>query len=76
MSAAAIPQVNYVTDSKGQPVFVQMTVQDWAFFVEEYRRLATLLAFREGLKNAFREVRQIQKGEKQAVTLAEFLHEL
>lgn len=64
MSTATIPQVNYVTDNAGKPVFVQMPIEEWTSFTDEYRRLATLLNFKTRLKNAFREVRQIQNGEK------------
>jgi len=71
-----IPNANYVVDSEGNAIFVQLTLEDWNTFVNEYKRLETLLTFKENLKNAFREVRQIQKGEKQGTTLSEFLHEL
>ncbi|MBK6993565.1 MAG: hypothetical protein KA138_06835 [Saprospiraceae bacterium] len=76
MATATIPQVNYVTDNSGKPLFVQLSIQDWTSFIEEYQRLVTLLQFKSQLKNAFREIRQIQKGEKSATTLSEFLHEL
>ncbi len=76
MSTVAVPQVNYVTDSQGNPVFVQLPIQDWTSFIEEYQRLVTLLQFKARLKNAFLEVRQIQRGEKSATSLSEFLHEL
>lgn len=75
MTTSIIPQVNYVTDHNGKPVFVQLSVQEWTSFIEEYQRLASLLQFKARLKNAFREIRQIQKGEKPATTLREFLHE-
>jgi hypothetical protein len=76
MPTATIPQVNYVTDNSGKPLFVQLSIQEWTSFIEEYQRLVTLLQFKSQLKSAFREIRQIQKGEKQATTLSEFLHEL
>lgn len=76
MSTATIPQVNYVTDNSGKLLFVQLPIQDWNSFIEEYQRLVTLLQFKAQLKNAFREIREIQKGEKAATTLSEFLHEL
>ena len=75
-AVTAIPQVNYVTDSTGKPVFVQISVAEWAAFLEEYRRVSILLEFKRQLKNGLREVRQIQKGEKPATTLNEFLNEL
>ncbi|MEO6037776.1 MAG: hypothetical protein ABIQ93_05125 [Saprospiraceae bacterium] len=39
MSTPLIPQVNYVTDSEGKPLFVQLPIQDWTLFIEEYQRL-------------------------------------
>lgn len=64
MSTAAVPQFNFVMDKQGKPLFVQLPVQDWEVFVEEFRRLAILLQFKAQLKEAFREVRQIQEEEK------------
>ncbi|TAE10429.1 MAG: hypothetical protein EAZ95_14780 [Bacteroidetes bacterium] len=71
-----IPQTNYVLDNQGQKVFVQLSVQDWERFVGEFKQLESMLLLKDKLKNAFREVRQIQKGEKQATTLHDFLNEL
>ena len=48
---------------------VQINVDDWENFVQEFRRVQDLLALKNKLKNAFREVRQIQKGEKEGITL-------
>jgi hypothetical protein len=76
MSTAAIPQFKTLHDIHGQPSFVQVQIQDWNNFVEEYRRLAVLLQFKAELKEAFREVRQIQKGEKMATNFTDFLNEL
>ena len=71
-----IPQTNYVLNNQGQKVFVQLSVQDWERFVGEFKQLESMLLLKDKLKNAFREVRQIQKGEKQATTLHDFLNEL
>ena len=70
------PHVNYVVNEKGTPIFVQMTVKEWEDFLAEYKRLKSLTIFKERLKTAFREIRQIQKGEKQGTTLTDFLNEL
>ena len=72
---AAIQQVNYASDQQGKKV-VQIKIDDWENFVQEFRRVQDLLALKNKLKNAFRGVRQIQKGEKEGVTLEAFLHEL
>jgi tmRNA-binding protein len=71
-----VPNANYVVDNQGQKVFVQLSVQDWEKFVHEYRRMQNLLSFKKKLKSAFREVRQIQRGEMTGVPLNEFLNEL
>ncbi|MEO6760615.1 MAG: hypothetical protein ABIO24_14245, partial [Saprospiraceae bacterium] len=75
MSAPSIPPVNYVTNSEGKPVFVQLPIEDWTAFIEEYERLVALLQFKSKLKSAFHEIRQIQKGEKPATTFSEFLQD-
>ena len=71
-----IPQANYVVDKEGQKIFVQLSWQDWENFVNEFKRVESLLFLKSKLKNAFREIRQIQKGEKQGTTLNDFLNEL
>ncbi len=71
-----LPQTNYVVDAQGQKVFVQLAVQDWENLVNELTRLENLLAFKEKLKDAFREVRQIKRGEIQGVSLSELIDEL
>lgn len=70
------PHVNYVVNDQGKAIFVQLPVQEWEGFLEEYNRLKTLLLFKERLTTAFKEIREIQKGEKQGTTLEEFLNEL
>lgn len=71
-----IPSTNYVVNKKGKKVFVQLSLKDWEKFVAEYERMQSLLDFKQKLKNAFREVRQIQKGKKTGTSLNDFLNEL
>ena len=71
-----IPEANYVIDQHGQKIFVQLDVQDWERFVQEFKRIQNLLMLKGKLKNAFREARQIQRGEKKGAALAEFLDEV
>jgi hypothetical protein len=33
------PQVNYVTDTDGNKIFVQLTVSEWENFVAEFERI-------------------------------------
>ena len=76
LKMTALPKLNYVTNPQGQPVFVQISVEEWTKFVQEFQRMQTLLAFKKRFQTAFREVRDIQSGKRKAVTLSEFLHEL
>lgn len=71
-----IPEAYYVVDHQGNKIFAQINAQDWENFVGEFKRMQNLLELKDKLKNAFREVRQIQRGEKKATTLQDFLHEL
>ncbi|MDX2067418.1 MAG: hypothetical protein SFV55_03270 [Haliscomenobacter sp.] len=70
------PHVNYVVNDQGKAIFVQLSVQEWENFLAEHNRLKSLLLFKERLSTAFKEIRQIQKGEKQGTALEEFLNEL
>ncbi len=72
----SIPQANYVVDNQGEKLFAQLNWQDWENFVEEFKRMENLVFMKNKLKNAFREIRQIQNDEKSATTLTEFLDEL
>jgi hypothetical protein len=71
-----IPKANYVVDGRGQKLFVQLEVHDWERFVEEFQRIESLLAMKEKLKTAFRQVRQIRSGETTGTTFTDFLDEL
>ena len=71
-----IPETRYVVDSHGQKIFVQLAVSDWENLMNELNRLETLLNFKTKLKSAFREVRQIKRGEKIGKPLSELLDEL
>ena len=71
-----IPQANYVVNHDGQKMFVQIPVHEWENFVNEYQHFENLLSFKYKLKDAFQEVRAIQKGEKKGTLLKDFLNEL
>jgi hypothetical protein len=68
-----VPKANYIVDSQGRKVFVQLSVQEWEKLVQEFRRMESLLSFKSKLKNAFREVREIQRGERTGQTIDAFL---
>lgn len=69
-----IPHTNYVVDTQGEKI-VQLSLKDWENFVMEFKRVESLLTLKTKLKSAFREIQQIQKGDRQGATLTEFLKE-
>lgn len=71
-----IPQTNYVVDNQGEKIFVQLTVEDWEKFLNEFKHIENMLLLKKKLKNAFREIGQIQKGERKGTTFNDFLNEL
>lgn len=71
-----IPKANYVVDQQGQKVFVQLSFQDWENLINEFKRMENLLLMKSKLREAFKEVKQIQRGEKQGTPLSDFLNEL
>lgn len=71
-----VPHTNYVVDDQGQKKFVQVAVEDWDNLMKELQRLESLLAFKEKLKSAFREVRQIKSGKKIGTPLSQLIDEL
>lgn len=71
-----LPEANYVIDTQGHKVFVQVSIQDWENLIQEIERLENLLAFKAKLKEAFREVRQIKRGEIQGISLSELIDEM
>lgn len=71
-----LPEANYVVDTQGHKVFVQVSIQDWENLIQEIKRMEDLLAFKAKLKEAFREVRQIKRVEIQGISLSELIDEV
>ena len=71
-----IPQPNYIEDQNGQKTVVQLSLKDWESFVKEFEQMKNQLTMKNKLERAFREVRQIKRGEKKGTSLKDFLDEL
>ena len=71
-----IPEANFVVDSNGEKIFVQINVDEWNAFVQEYKRLQEMLAMKAKLNGAFKQMKRIQNGQNTGTTLTEFLDEL
>lgn len=72
-------ETNSYTDAKGlyfhnnDAEFIPF--EEWLRFFEEYTYLKQYVALKQGLTEAYEEVRQIERGDSIPVTLEEFLHE-
>ncbi|MFK7904079.1 MAG: hypothetical protein AB8B69_03095 [Chitinophagales bacterium] len=68
--------VQYLTDATGKQTAVQIPIEAWEEISEHLPTLLEYMTLRKSLMAGFKEVRQIQKGEKPMKTLDEFLKEL
>ena len=67
--------LQYITDEHGLKTAVQIPLREWQEFVKVYayfKQLATLI---QGLREAFKEIREIENGIISGKTLQEFLNE-
>jgi hypothetical protein len=67
--------VNYLTDSKGRKVAVQIPFNEWSDLMVDYERLKQYYVLKNNLLGSFREIEEIERGSKTASTLSEFLNE-
>ena len=71
-----IPKVKLVTDGTSKITYVQLPSSSWDDFVEEYKSLKQALDFKDNLKKALQEVRDIEGGRKKGITGKQLLDEL
>jgi hypothetical protein len=64
-----------LTDEQGCKTAVQIPFEEWQQFIEEYHHLQQYATLKKGIIDAFEEIRDIETGNKHAVTLEEFLNE-
>lgn len=67
--------VNYLTDSKGNKIAVQIPFSQWSKFLDDYKRLKQYSKLKTNLKISFREVDEMESGRKKPTTLSGFLDE-
>lgn len=67
--------INYLTDSAGKKVAVQIPFKVWSQFMEVHKRLEQYYNMKTNIEESFDEIDQIEKGDKTASTLSEFLDE-
>jgi hypothetical protein len=67
--------INYLTDSQGNKIAVQIPFAQWSEFVKDYNRLRQYTKLKNNLKISFNEITEMESGKARATTLSEFLNE-
>ena len=67
--------LQYVTNSAGAKTAVQIPFKEWKRLADDYRHLQQCDNLKTTFADAFKEISEIEKGNKKATTLQEFVHE-
>jgi hypothetical protein len=67
--------LQYVSDSNGKPLAVQMPVTEWKKVLAKLKKYEQLLQIRTDLKEAFQQVEILRKTKSKKQTLTDFLNE-
>ncbi len=67
--------IQYLTNSVGTKTAVQIPFKEWEMLADDYKHLRQCSNLKAEFIDAFNEISEIEKGNKQATTLQEFLHE-
>ncbi len=67
--------IQYLTDTNGEKIAIQISIAQWNKFIEDYKKQVQYSKLKKGIKEAFKEIKEIEKGNQKEVTLTEFLHE-
>ncbi len=67
--------IQYLTDEEGIKTAVQVPFEEWRQLMKEYDYLKQYATLKQGLQDAFQEVRDIESGNTSFVTLEKFLNE-
>jgi PHD/YefM family antitoxin component YafN of YafNO toxin-antitoxin module len=70
------PAVQYVSNEKGKPVAVQVSVKVWQRLMEQLATYEQELKIKDDLTTAFAEVKLLREGVLPKQTLTDFLDEL
>lgn len=66
--------IQYLIDEKGSKTAVQIPFEEWLRFFEEYQYFKQYATLKQGLEDAFQEIKSIENGNQSHVTLEEFLN--
>ena len=67
--------IKYVTDESGNKTAVQILYEDWIEIEKKLQEYIEYQRLKEGLTEAFEEVKELKKNKKDRVSLNEFLNE-
>ena len=67
--------LNYLTDASGNQVAVQIAMEEWLAFQQEYQELKRKLEIMQGIRDALEEVQSARKEGRKLQSLSEFLNE-
>jgi len=67
--------IQYVTDEKGNKTAVLIPLEEWQKIRQELAAFIEYRSLKKKLKSAFKEVTEIQNGEKAKINLNDFLNE-
>ena len=67
--------LNYITDTSGNQIAVQIPINDWLVFQQEYEEIKRKLEILQGIRDALREVHQARKEKRKLQSLSDFLNE-
>ena len=66
--------VQFLTNDKGEKIAVQIPIEEWEAISYKLRHLEQMETLKQGFQSAFREWEQIKRGEKEFITLDDFLN--
>ncbi len=67
--------IQYVTDSDGKKKAVLIPIEEWESLEKHFEELMQYLALKSQVKEAYSEVKEIQKGNIEKISLNDFLNE-
>ena len=67
--------IQYVSDRKVIKTAVRIPVKEWENLKDEYIKLKQYKALKQELKEAFLDIKEIERGNSEEITLSEFLNE-
>ena len=68
-------QIQYLKTTSGETTAVVIPIRQWIQLEEDYQKILQYTKLKNGLKSAFREIKNIKAGTVKKVSMREFLDE-